>query len=302
MQCIRFSSNPYDNFIVRKIKKLQNLFTEAIEDPEYKIFFHFYSTSTYYSEDIGANFKRFNDDNHNHKSFIRAEFVDLKSIYEKYYGKSYKEKKNLTFSLGTVNRGTFASLWEEYGIQDLRYEAYYIITPVSEIYRLKAKAKSDGYQLFEENIRKYLGESSVNKGIIDTLRGDEKSNFLFYNNGITMICKKVGHDDIKNGMRYIPLVNPQVVNGCQTVNSIYIVLDVLSEKEIQQMYSNVFVMVKVLVITENSTEDKEFYRNVVKYTNRQNSVPDKAFLSNEQTVFARLQIEFEKKRHPNLFI
>lgn len=110
-----------------------------------------------------------------------------------------------------------------------------------------------------------------------------------------MICNKVGHDDIKNGMRYIPLVNPQVVNGCQTVNSIYTVLDVLSEKEIQLMYSNVFVMVKVLVITENSVEDREFYRNVVKYTNRQNSVPDKAFLSNEQTVFARLQIEFEKR-------
>lgn len=279
----------------KKSKKLQKIFSDAIEDPEYKIFFHFYSTSTYYSEDIEASFKRFNYENHNHKALLKAEFVDLKGIYEKYYGKSYKEKKNLTFSLGTVNRGTFASLREEYGIQGLRCEAYYIITPVSEIYRLRATAKNDGYQLFEENIREYLGESAVNKGIIDTLRGNEKSNFLFYNNGITMICKKVEHDEIKNGMRYIPLVNPQVVNGCQTVNSIFAVLDVLSEKEIQQQYSNVFVMAKVLVITENSNEDREFYKNVVRYTNRQNSVPDKAFLSTEQTVFARIQIEFAKR-------
>lgn len=279
----------------KKSKKLQKIFSNAITDSEYKIYFHFYSTSTYYSDDIDSSFKRFNSENHNYKALLRAEFIDLKGIYEKYYGKSYKEKKNLTFDLGTVNKGTFASLREEYKIEGLRCEAYYIITPVSEIYRLRAKSKNDGYQLFEENIREYLGESAVNKGIIDTLRGEEKNNFLFYNNGITMICSKVGRDDIRNEMRYIPLSNPQVVNGCQTVNSIYTVLDSYSEKEIQQQYQNVFVMVKVLVITENSIDDKKFYRNVVKYTNRQNSVPDKAFLSNEQSVFTRIQTEFAKR-------
>lgn len=279
----------------KKSKNLQKIFSKAIDDSEYKIYFHFYSTSTYYSDDIDSSFKRFNNENHNYKALLRAEFIDLKGIYEKYYGKSYKEKKTLTFDLGTVSRGTFASLREEYKIEGLRCEAYYIITPVSEIYRLRAKSKTDGYQLFEENIREYLGESAVNKGIIDTLRGEEKNNFLFYNNGITMICSKVGRDDIRNEMRYIPLSNPQVVNGCQTVNSIYTVLDSYSEKEIQQQYQNVFVMVKVLVIAENSIDDKKFYRNVVKYTNRQNSVPDKAFLSSEQSVFTRIQTEFSKR-------
>ena len=48
-------------------------------------------------------------------------------LNELYYGKSYKEKKELTFQLGTVNKGTFASLREEYNIPDLRCEAYYII-------------------------------------------------------------------------------------------------------------------------------------------------------------------------------
>ena len=280
----------------KRSKKLQKIFSNAIDDPEYKIYFHFYSTSTYYSDDIDNLIKRFNTEKSHNKSLIHAEFVDLKGIYELYYGKSYKEKKELMFQLGTVNKGTFASLREEYNIPDLRCEAYYIITPVYEIYRLFCTAKKVGYQLFEENIREFLGESSsaVNKGIIDTLKSKERNNFLFYNNGITMICSKVGKEE-NRGMRYLELKNPQVVNGCQTVNSINAVLsDGQSEKEIQQNYQNVFVMVKVLVIA-NSDEDKEFYQDVVKYTNKQNAVPDKVFSANGQPVFTRIQSEFAKR-------
>ncbi len=279
----------------KKSKKLQKIFSSAINDPEYKIYLQFYSTSTHVSDDIIDSIKRFNGENHQYKALLRAEFIDLEEIYDKYYGQSYKEKKTLTFNIGTVSRGTFASLREEYKIEGLKCEAYYIITPVSEIYRLKEKSKKDGYQLFEENIREFLGDSSVNKGIIDTLRGEEKNNFLFYNNGITLICSHVGRDEMKNGMRYIPLENPQVVNGCQTVSSIHLVLDSYNERDMQQIYQNVFVMVKVLVIPDKTGESKTFYRNVVKYTNRQNSVPDKAFLSNEQSVFARIQSEFERR-------
>lgn len=280
----------------KKSKKLQKIFSTAIADPEYKIYLQFYSTSVYSSEDIIDSIKRFNSEQHQYNALLRAEFINLEEIYNKYYGQSYKEKKSLTFNLGTVNKGTFASLREEYKIDGLKCEAYYIITPVSEIYRLKEKSKKEGYQLFEENIREFLGDSSVNKGIIDTLRGDEKNNFLFYNNGITMICSRVGRDEIKNnGMRYIPLENPQVVNGCQTVSSIHLVLDCYNEKDAQQIYQNVFVMVKVLVIPDKTGESRTFYRNVVKYTNRQNAVPDKAFLSNEQSVFARIKSEFETR-------
>ncbi len=280
----------------KKSRELQRIFNIAVNDKEYKIYFHFYSTSTYYSNDIDDSFKRFNSDNKQYAALLHGEFIDLKGIYERYYGVSYKDKKNLTFNLGTVNKGTFASLRDEYKIPDLRCEAYYIITPVYEIYRLRSEAKKEGYQLFEENIREFLGESTVNKGIIDTLRGTEKNNFLFYNNGITMICSKVGKEENRNEMRYLEIFNPQIVNGCQTVNSIYTVLnDGQSEKEIQENYSNVFVMVKVLVISDKSETDKLFYRNVVKFTNRQNSVPDKVFAANEQTVFIRIQKEFEKR-------
>ena len=280
----------------KRSKTLQKIFSNAIEDPDYKIYFHFYSTSTFYSVDIDELIKKFNREAEEYVSFVHANFMDLAGIYELYYGKSFKERKQLTFKLGTVNRGTFASLREEYDIPDLRCEAYYIITPVSEIYKLYNTSKKDGYQLFEENIREYLGESSINRGIIDTLKGKERNNFLFYNNGITMICSRVGREEQRGKMRYLEIENPQVVNGCQTVNSIFTVLsDGQSEKEIQEKYQNVFVMVKVLVVSSQSDDDKAFYKDVVKYTNKQNAVPDKVFLAGEHLGFTRIQTEFGRK-------
>jgi hypothetical protein len=55
-----------------------------------------------------------------------------------YYGKNYKEEKSFTFELGTINKGTFASLREEYGKKG--YEAFYIITPVAQIYKMLLEA------------------------------------------------------------------------------------------------------------------------------------------------------------------
>lgn len=292
-----FLQTPYNALMsgnYKRSKTLQKIFNNAINDPEYKIFFHFYSASNYFSEDISAAFKSFNSEAKSCNAYLHSEFFDLKGIYNLYYGKSFQERKSLTFDLGTVNRGTFASLREEYRIP-LRCEAYYIITPVYEIYRLLNTAKACGYQLFEENLREFLGNSTINKGIIDTLKNEtERQNFLFYNNGITMICKTVGRETQKNGMRYMSIENPQVVNGCQTVNSIHTVLDDLSSLEIEANFKNVFVLVKVLAIDKNSEDDKKFYQDVVKYTNKQNAVPDKVFSANGQPIFNRLQNEFMK--------
>lgn len=46
-----------------------------------------------------------------------------------------------------------------------------------------------GERLLERNIRRYLGlqGNRVNEGIRHTLMSEEKNNFYFYNNGITMI-------------------------------------------------------------------------------------------------------------------
>lgn len=178
------------------------------------------------------------------------------------------------------------------------YEAYYIVTPVYELYKMLLAAEKKGYSIFEKNIREYLGTNPINNGIVETLKSEsERKNFMYYNNGITIVCEKIKTSsiDTASGLRVLPLVNPQIVNGCQTVNSIKKVLENLTEPTVRADYKNVYVMVKALVVDDmDNPRNKSFYRNVVRYTNKQNAILEKAFVSN-MDAFYRIQEEFEKR-------
>ena len=94
------------------------------------------------------------------------------------------------------------------------------------IYRLYRDSIEKRYPIFDKNIREYLGNKGVNKGIYKTLQDpQDRKNFFYYNNGITIICDsmtpiKVQPSDY-NMNAFFNIDNPQIVNGCQTVNSIY---------------------------------------------------------------------------------
>ncbi len=280
-----------------KSHDLQNAFNKAKDDAEYKIFVYFFATTQKESIDVKNLINDFNTTEHGLNCYAEARYFGIKEIYELYYGKNYKENIRFTHPLGTLNKGTFASLREEYGMDEL-YKAYYIVTPVSELFKMILAAEKKSYSIFERNIREYLGANPINNGIVETLKSaSERKNFIYYNNGITIVCEKIQTDyiDTSSQLRVLPLVNPQVVNGCQTVNSIKKVLENLSENEIKEEYKSVYVMVKALIIEDMDNEKNiKFYSNVVKYTNKQNAISDKAFVSN-MDIFYRIQQEFEKR-------
>ena len=71
--------------------------------------------------------------------------------------------------------------------------------------------------LFEANIRDYYKRNDLNGSIIETSASDESKYFWSFNNGLTMTCSKV--EELPNN-KY-RLHDLQIVNGCQTSNSIY---------------------------------------------------------------------------------
>ena len=191
----------------------------------------------------------------------------------------------------------FASLRDVYGIE-VPYTAYYIVTPVTEIYKLIVEADRKKYPIFEDNIREYLGDSGIKFGIINTLKDEkDRKNFIYYNNGITLICKDIGKDIINSStlLREIPLSDPQIVNGCQTVNSIKTVLENAS-KEAMKDFEQVFVMVKALVIEDlKNQKNSTFFEHVVKYTNSQNAISEKAFAA-KTNVFLKMKDQVKRER------
>lgn len=288
-----FLTRPLASLLKKEYKnrELQKIFLNAIEDNEYKIYFHFYTTSKSDKKDIKNLIDKFKNDNNKYKCFMEAKYFNIYDIKQLYYGETYKQNKNFKFDFTTLNKATFAVVKAELGI-GVR-PAYYIITPISEIYRLYKKAQEEDYQIFNNNIREWLGDNPINKGIVKTLESEtDMKDFLYYNNGITMIYESSGTSNLRDGKRIIPLINPQIVNGCQTTNSIYQVLNKYTEKEIGEKFKSAYVMIKAL--QKDTDTDNQFYENVMKYTNKQNSISEKAF-SSKNEYFYRIQKEFEKR-------
>ncbi|MFK0216823.1 AIPR family protein [Streptomyces vinaceus] len=78
-----------------------------------------------------------------------------------------------------------------------------------------------GARLYEHNIRRYLGPTSVNHAISTTLTDDPHS-FGYLNNGITVLCDSVSASPLISSRRpaLLTLHNARVVNGAQTIASI----------------------------------------------------------------------------------
>jgi hypothetical protein len=279
---INLENNKY-----KKSKELQSIFNNAIKDSEYKIWLHFYVTNNKKRTlDIESSINDFNRQDRKIDCEIRAKIFDIKNIYELYYGKSFQEDIKFDFTLKSINKGTVLQIKpKEYNLPGMS-EAYYIMSPIKDLYDMYKCSINREYQLFEANIREYLGKSSINNGIIRTLRNKEdRKNFFYYNNGITILCKKTK----KTTTPYsLTLYQPQIVNGCQTVNTIYEILSSYDEKNINSEFEGAYVMIKVLV---EASANIEFYKNVVKYTNSQNSISEKAFGSTHQ-YFLSLQKHF----------
>ena len=249
-----------------KSKELQEIFNNAINDEEYKIYLHFYITNNSKTEDITNIIDNFKENS------IIAEIFYLQDIKEKYYKQSYKETKELDFKFSLKVKGSaLRILPEEYELPNMS-KAFYVMARVDEIYELWQNAKNKDYELFEKNIRDYLGGSGgVNNAIIKTLESNkERNNFFYYNNGITIIC-----DDASADAKYASINNPQIVNGCQTVNSIAEALK--SNANYKNDFKDIYVMAKVLVIDRAQEDDSKFYHDVVRYTNSQNAINDKVF-------------------------
>lgn len=143
--------------------------------------------------------------------------------------------------------------------------------------------------IYDRNVRKWLGKRarSVNAGIIQTLK-EEPEGFVAYNNGITIVCQKFARDANR-----LVLDTPQIVNGCQTTRTLYDYLEnhfaglaeQLHERSEAERYRSAWLQFKVIAV-ENL--DTDLVKNVTRFSNRQNAVRGRDFLTLEDD-FRRLR-------------
>lgn len=283
-----------ENGTYKKSDELQAAFNKYKKCDDFCVYLELFVTNNNTCVEANEYIKKFNLE---HPKY-HATIYYLNDIENKYYGEPEPVKKQITVKIETIVKGTALNINNEsYKLQNI-VDARYVYAPVVSLYRLYREAKEKNYPIFDKNIREYLGNKGVNKGIYQTLLDkNERKNFFYYNNGITIICDSMSKINTQaNNLfsAYFTITNPQIVNGCQTVNSIYEALNNISIDQLETEFKDTFVMLKILEINRNNQTEDTLYQNIVKYNNSQNSIDEKTFIANTD-IFIRLQKEFEKK-------
>ena len=154
---------------------------------------------------------------------------------------------------------------------------------------IAALIERHGERLLERNIRRYLGlqGNRVNEGIYETLRGTEKSNFYFYNNGITLTCDKFAYNNLQSGDFLVRVENLQIINGGQTCMTIY---KTLQEPDIFTKVTEAFVLVRLYQLP---SDNDDLVRQITFATNSQNPVDLRDLRANDEKQ-QRLQLDMEQ--------
>jgi hypothetical protein len=115
--------------------------------------------------------------------------------------------------------------------------------------------------VFESNVRDYQGNVEVNKDIMGTLRSEDKLDFWWLNNGITILASRASIVS-----KTITLDDVQIVNGLQTTQAIY---DYVKESpQVEERDRNRSILIRIIVIDNAEARDR-----IIKATNFQTPIP-----------------------------
>lgn len=150
---------------------------------------------------------------------------------------------------------------------------------VSEIV---ARIDRHGERLLKRNIRRYLGleGNRVNERIRATLQSDkERSNFYFYNNGITLAGDKFTYNALQHGDYQVTIENPQIINRGQTCMTIF------KTERTKHRPLSIFPQEEMFVLVRLSQlpgDNEDLVQQITFATNSQNPVDLKDLRANDE--------------------
>ena len=123
---------------------------------------------------------------------------------------------------------------------------------------------------FNDNIRVFLGmKNTVNQNIFDTIVGDQRQDFWYLNNGVTIVCERFSYNDgIPSAC--VEIRDLQIVNGGQTTNALF-----EAQKINPDAVNNVFLLVKIF-----EADDERIKLKIAEATNTQTSIRGRDLRSN----------------------
>ena len=215
--------------------------------------------------------------NQHYGASVTLEAISLRDLYEEFGGQQA--------SAGSVSltcKGVRAESNTYIGAATL-IDVYQMLREYAELHNGSLDS------IYDRNVRKWLGKRarSVNDGINNTLLNNP-GLFIAYNNGITMVCRNFEASD--EGLH---IDSPQIVNGCQTTRTLFDFMEnhfagvqgQLSTLPDAQPYRTGLLAFKLIEVQDFDTD---FVRDITRFSNKQNAVRGRDFLTLEEA-FHRLK-------------
>lgn len=165
-------------------------------------------------------------------------------------------------------------------IESMPYKSYIFLVKPALIYDLFDKYQ---FGLFYKNIRNPLPKSIYNQKIADTIKNNPL-HFWYFNNGITAITDKI--DDFHKDSENVTVKGLQIINGAQTVFSIYEAYRNATEAERRKINSTALITLRI-----SESGGRDFDLDVTRFTNSQNPIRERDFRANDE-IQKRLQSDF----------
>lgn len=146
-----------------------------------------------------------------------------------------------------------------------------------------------GDRLLERNIRRYLGlqGNRVNEAIRLTLETPERSNFYFYNNGITLTCDKFSYNALQEKDYQVKVENLQIINGGQTCMTIF---QTMRQATLLPEPAEASVLLRLYQLP---SDNEDLVQKITFATNSQNPVDLRDLRANDE-VQRRLEIDISQ--------
>ena len=219
----------------------------------------------------------------NAESFLQATSLTTKlEVWDKsLIAQMYVPSEKAIPATSEISFDVFGYDYAEYNVGNT---ARVVIAPVAATDLVRMDG-IENQQLFDLNLRKNLEKTKVNKDIAKSISNpSEHSNFLLYHNGITIICEKLDTSETDK----IKLQAYSVVNGCQTVSSLY--------KNRNQVTQDLRILTRIIRV---NADQAGLVSRITYNSNNQNGIQARDFRSNTQTQ-VRLQQEIEHS-YPEYF-
>ena len=155
--------------------------------------------------------------------------------------------------------------------EDIQYVRVFIgKVTVAELARIM---DAHGDRLLDRNIRRYLGlhGNRVNDAIRQTLTSEqERPNFFFYNNGVTLICDRFDFNALQSENHIVRTEGLQIIDGGQTSRTIQATLAAARRgQRSSPTFDNAHVLVRLYQVPK---EEGPSIQTITYAVNRQNSV------------------------------